>query len=76
MDTKLESTRGIFIAVQGIRPEVVAQSQGRGCNVIFWDGADLVHVLEGVDLRDAMRFKIEKAAQEGRAFVPLREFAA
>jgi hypothetical protein len=76
VDTKLESTRGVFVAVQGIRREVIAQFQGRGCNVIFWDGADLVEVLEGrVDLQDAMKFKIEKAAQEGRAFVPLREFA-
>ena len=72
VDSKLESTRGIFIAVQGIRPEVVAQFQGRGCNIIFWDGADLIEVLEGrMDLRDAMKFKIEKAAQEGRTFVPL-----
>lgn len=75
VDSKLESTRGIFIAVQGIRPEVVQQFQGRGNNLIFWDGMDLIEVLEGrVDLRDAMKFKIEKAAQEGKAFVPLREF--
>ena len=76
VDSKLESTRGIFLAVQGIRPEVIGQFQGRGCNIIFWDGADLIEVLEGrIDLRDAMKFKIEKAAQEGRRFVPLREFA-
>jgi hypothetical protein len=76
VDHKLESTRGIFLAVQGIRPEVVSQFQGQGCNIIFWDGADLIDVLEGrVDLRDAMKFKIEKAAQEGRTFVPLREFS-
>ncbi len=76
VDSKLESTRGIFVAVQGIRPEVVAQFQGRGCNIIFWDGTDLIEILEGlVDLRDGMRFKIEKAAQEGRAFVSLREFS-
>ena len=55
---------------------MVGQFQGQGCNIIFWDGADLIDVLEGrVDLRDAMKFKIEKAAQEGRTFVPLREFS-
>jgi hypothetical protein len=76
VDSKLESTRGIFVAVQGIRPEVAAHFQGRGGNIIFWDGMDLIEVLEGrVDLWDAMKFKIEKAAQEGRTFVPLREFA-
>jgi hypothetical protein len=72
---QLESTRGIFVAVPGIRPEVVAQFQGRGCNIIFWDGTDLIEILEGrVDLRDGMRFKIEKAAQEGKAFISLRDF--
>jgi hypothetical protein len=76
VDHKLESTRGIFMAIQGIRPEVVGHFQGQGCNIIFWDGADLIEILEGrIDLRDAMKFKIEKAAQEGRTFVPLREFA-
>lgn len=75
VDSKLESTRGIFVAVQGIRSEVVTQFQGRGCNIIFWDGMDLIEILEGrVDLRDGMKFKIEKAAQEGKAFVSLREF--
>lgn len=75
VDSKLESTRRIFVAVQGIRPEVIVQFQGRGCNIIFWDGMDLIEVLEGrVDLRDAMKFKIEKAAQEGKASVPLRGF--
>jgi hypothetical protein len=76
VERKLESTRGIFVAVQGIRPEVVTQFQGRGCNIIFWDGMDLIEILEGrVDLRDGMKFKIEKAAQEGKAFVSLRELA-
>ncbi len=75
VDSKLESTRGIFVSVQGIRPEMVARFQGSGCNIIFWDGTDLIEILEGrVELRDAMRFKIEKAAQEGKAFVSLREF--
>jgi hypothetical protein len=77
VDLKLESTRGIFVAVQGFREQVVGKFLGRGCNIIFWDGADLIQVLEGrVDLREGMRFKIEKAAQEGRTYVPLREFGA
>ena len=48
---------------------------GRGCNIIIMDGYDLAQILEGLmDLRDALKFKIEKAAQEGRAFVSLMEF--
>lgn len=73
VDSKLESTRGLFVSVQGFREEVVAQYSGRGANIIFLDGADLMHILEGrVDLRDGLRFKVDKAAQEGRIFVPLK----
>jgi hypothetical protein len=35
------------------------------------DGRDLVHILEGrTDLRDALKAKIERAAQEGIVFTP------
>lgn len=75
VESKLESTRGLFVAVQGVRPEVASAFSGRGCNLIIVDGYDLVQMFEGfVDLRDALKFKIEKAAQEGRAFVSLAEF--
>lgn len=75
VERKLESTRGLFVAVQGVRPEVVDAFSGRGCNIIIVDGYDIAQILEGlVDLRDALKFKIEKAAQEGRAFVSLTEF--
>ena len=72
VDGKLESTRGLFVSVVGFRPEVVNAFNGRGANVILMDGADLAHILEGrVDLRDALRRKIEKAAQEGVVFTPV-----
>jgi len=75
VERKLESTRGLFVAVQGVRPEVASAFSGRGCNIIILDGYDLAQILEGlVDLRDALKFKIEKAAQEGRAFVSLMEY--
>jgi restriction endonuclease Mrr len=75
VDSKLESTRGLFIAVQGVRTEVANAFSGRGSNLIIVDGYDLAQILEGlVDLREALKFKIEKAAQEGRAFVSLSEF--
>jgi hypothetical protein len=75
VDRKLESTRGLFVSIQGFRPEVVSAFEGSGCNIIFLNGEDLVYVLEGaIDLHDGLKFKIEKAAQEGRCFVPLRDF--
>ena len=72
VDGKLESTRGLFVSMPGFRAEVVTQFNGRGPNLILMDGRDLVHVLEGrTDLRDGLRKKIEKAAQEGIVFYPL-----
>ena len=52
VERKLESTRGLFVAVQGVRPEVVDTFSGRGCNIVFVDGYDLTQILEGrVDFR-------------------------
>jgi restriction endonuclease Mrr len=74
VDTKLDATRGMFVSINGFRDEVVAQFQGRGANIIFMDGEDLTHILEGrVDLPDALRTKIEKAAQEGNVFFRVRD---
>lgn len=64
--TKLESTRGLFVSVNGFRDEVINQFNGMGANLILMNGEDLVHVLEGrVDLQDALTIKIEKASQYG-----------
>lgn len=72
VNTKLESTRGLFISINGVREDVVVQFNGRGSNIIFLSGEDLVHILEGrIDLREALRKKIDKAAQEGQVFTPI-----
>jgi len=74
VDDKFRSTRGLFVSIEGVREEVARRFDGHGCNILFFDGSDLVWVLEGrVDLRDALRFKIEKAAQHGIASSPLRD---
>lgn len=66
IDTKLDSTRGVFISILGFRDNVIRQFSGRGANIIFWTGQDLYVVLDGrMHLHDALRSKIEKAAQEG-----------
>ena len=65
VDTKLESTRGIFFSINGFRQEVVEAFQGGG-NIVFFSGEDLVFILEGmISLDEVLRIKIEKAAQEG-----------
>jgi hypothetical protein len=66
VDGKLESTRGLFVSVQGFRAEVIEQFNGRGANIILIDGTHLIHVLEGrMDLREMLKLVIDKAAQEG-----------
>jgi hypothetical protein len=72
VDTKIESTRGLFMSVQGYRPEVITQFSGRGANIILMDGSHLIQILEGRhDLRDVLRAIISKAAQEGVAYTPV-----
>jgi hypothetical protein len=72
VEGKLAGTRGLFVSVQGFRPEVVSQFDQRGSSIILLDGFDLIHILEGrVDLRDALRKKIECAAQKGQVLTPV-----
>ena len=70
--TKLESTRGLFVSINGFRDEVIKQFDGKGSNILFMTGEDLIHLLEGrIDLREVLKIKIAKAAQEGKVFIPV-----
>lgn len=70
--TKLESTRGIIISINGFREDVIKQFEGRGAKILFFSGEDLIHILEGrIDLREALQFKIKKAAQEGKVYTEI-----
>lgn len=72
IDTKLESTRGVFISINGFREEVIKSFEGAGNNILFFSGEDFTHVLEGrIDLDEVLRKKIDKAAQEGVAYFPV-----
>lgn len=72
IDTKLESTRGVFISINGFREEVIKSFEGVGNNILFFSGEDFTHVLEGrIDLDEVLRKKIDKAAQEGIAYFPV-----
>lgn len=75
VDRKITSTRGIFVSINGFRPEVVMEfTKGASANIVLVDGEDLTLVLEGqVSLTDALELKVRKAAQEGIVFYPLRE---
>lgn len=75
VDKKLESTRGVFLSVVGFRPEVILEfTRGISSNIVLFDGSDLSLILEGyISLIDALDFKIQKAAQEGIIYFPLRD---
>ena len=72
VDTKLDSTRGIFVSISGFRDEVVKCFDGQGSNILFFSGEDITHILEGrMDLDEIIRIKIDKAAQEGKVYFPV-----
>lgn len=72
IESKLSSTRGMFVSVNGFRPEVIQEFSGRDSKIIFLSGQDLIHILEGrLSLREALIIKIEKAAQEGLTYFPV-----
>lgn len=78
VDKKLESTRGFFFSVMPFRPDVVGEfTRGISSNIILFDGADLSLVLEGLcSLTDALDIKIQKAAQKGIIYFPVKEYLA
>lgn len=68
---KIESTRGLFVSVAGFRPEVLTEAAGL-LNLVLMDGQDLALILEGrISLREALRTKLDRAAQQGILFYPL-----
>ena len=72
VDTKLESTRGVFISINGFRDEVVKSFEGQGSKILFFTGEDMMHILEGrMDLDEIIRIKIDKASQEGKVYFPV-----
>ena len=73
VNTKLESTRGVFFSISGFREEVVKQYDGEGANIIFFTGEDLALILEGrIELTEVLIKKIEKAAQYGYSLTHVR----
>lgn len=55
VDTKLISTRGLFISINGFRDEVIQDYSNRDAKIIFMDGRDLTHILENrISLKEAL----------------------
>lgn len=75
IDRKIESTRGLVLSMRGFHVEVIERMRQTGtANMILVDGYDLNLILEGrVSLVDALQRKVDKAAQEGVMYFPLRK---
>lgn len=70
VNTKLKSTRGIFISVNGYREEVI-EAFNNNTNILLIDGVDLTHLLEGrIELKELLAMKIKYAAQYGKCYCP------
>jgi len=72
VDRAITSTRGLFIAIQGFREEVIQEFSGEGAKLIFMDGGDIIHMLEDrMTLTEALQLKTGKAAEVGDVFYPI-----
>jgi len=75
VDQKFESTRGLFLSVVGFRNEVADFFSETGGNIVLMDGMDLAFILEGrMELREALRIKIENASRRGIAFTSIAQW--
>ena len=76
VDSKLESTWGVFVSMVEFNEAVLAYFMGtaRGTrnNLLLVDGQDVALVCQGhLSLQDALDYKIQAASQEGRWWAPL-----
>lgn len=74
VDRKIKSTRGFVVSIAPYRENILRRLREAGpANLILMDGEDLALILEGqVSLVDALQAKVDKAAQEGIVFFPLK----
>lgn len=75
VDGKSRWARGLYVSYSGFTDVgLEAFQRGRNTNIICLDGLDLHQVLStDIDLREALRRKLRRAAETSRAFVSVRE---
>ncbi len=76
VDSKLESTRGVFLSMAGLDTAIVdhfaGAARGTRNNLLLVDGQDLALIAQGhMSLPDALDHKIQAASQEGRWWASL-----
>ncbi|MFE2961984.1 hypothetical protein [Nocardia tengchongensis] len=77
VDSKLESTRGLFVSMAGFDDEILshfASNSGKRNNIIYVTGYDLALIFEGrVGLVDALLKKIDAAESRGEYQIDLTQ---
>jgi hypothetical protein len=68
----LESTRALFLSVEGFRPEVVDEMERGPKNALLMSGAEFAGILEGRwTLDQALRLKVDEGSKKGHIFFDL-----
>ncbi|HFI0264550.1 hypothetical protein [Streptococcus suis] len=71
VDTKLTSTRGQFLSINGFRDEVIQDFANRD-KILFMDGQELSYILENrITLYEALKVKIVGASKTGNPYVSI-----
>lgn len=75
VDGKAQWSKGLFVSYSGFSDDgLQAFARGRRTSIICMEGLDLAQVLSGrLDLVEVIERKKRRAAETGRAFVPVRE---
>jgi len=67
--------RGLFVSYSGFTEEgLIAFGQGDATRIICLDGLELWQIMnQKLDLADVLALKTRRAAETGKAYVPIRE---
>lgn len=66
---KAQSTRGLFVSINGFDDNSIRKSSGDSPKILFMDGSDLMVVLEGrISLGDLLRLKIDSLVKHGDVY--------
>ncbi|VSH03735.1 Uncharacterised protein [Streptococcus pneumoniae] len=72
VDTKLTSTRRLFLSINGFRDEVIQDFSNKDAKILFMDGQELAYILENrISLYEALKVKIIGASKTGNPNVSI-----
>ncbi|VNN67020.1 Uncharacterised protein [Streptococcus pneumoniae] len=72
VDTKLTSTWGLFLSINGFRDEVIQDFSNKDAKILFMDGQELAYILENrISLYEALKVKIIGASKTGNPNVSI-----